>query len=130
MRGHPATRRSDNGRLWSVPRTVSKSVRFRARKLNHSGPLLGLAREKLGEIGGRAGQRRAAQLGNPRLHLGIDKGGIEFLIKPLDNGGGRAGRGRGARPTARPRRLPEIRHGWKPPPGPRTPARRYAKGGQ
>ena len=39
-------------------------VRFRPGKFDHLGPLLGLAREKLGEIGGRAGQRRATQLGN------------------------------------------------------------------
>src|SRR5437016_13929023 len=44
-------------------------VRFRAGAFDHLGPLLGLACEKLGEIGGRAGQRRATQLGNPLLHL-------------------------------------------------------------
>src|SRR5262245_43065779 len=47
------------------------SVRFRAGEFGHLGPLLGLACEKFGEIGGRAGQWRATQLSNPRLHLRV-----------------------------------------------------------
>jgi hypothetical protein len=55
--------------------------RLSARDFDHLSPLLGFGREKLGEIGGRAGEWRAAQLGNPRPHLGVGKGGVEFLIK-------------------------------------------------
>ena len=43
----------------------------------------------------------ATQLGNPRLHLRVGKGGVEFLIEPLNDGGGCVG-GRGdAVPRAR-----------------------------
>src|SRR5262249_56651563 len=77
------------------------SIRFRARQLDHLRPLLGFVREQLGEIGGRAGQRRAAPLGNPRLHLGVGEGGGGVLIEALDNNGGRAGGG-GAGPPPRP----------------------------
>src|SRR5262249_61879545 len=72
-----------------------------AGEFDHLGPLLSLAGEKLGEIGGRARQRRATQLGNPRLHSGVGKGGVEFLIEPLNNGGGGGGGGR-AGPTPPP----------------------------
>src|SRR6266545_2562971 len=46
-------------RLWNVPCGGQKSVRFRAREFNYSGPLLRFAREELGEVGGRAGGRGA-----------------------------------------------------------------------
>src|SRR5262249_61944160 len=82
------------GRSGRIGTRNEESVRLRARQFDPLGPLLGFGREQLGEVGGRAGQRRAAELGNPCLHLGIGKGGVEFLIEPVDDGGGRAG-GRG-----------------------------------
>src|SRR2546429_8651787 len=109
-------------RLWNVPRGGQKSVRFRAREFNYSGPLLRFAREEPGEVGGRAGQRRAAQLGNPRLHLGIDKGGIEFLVESLDNDGGRAGGARRPQTTPPPPTLAGKPPRLEAPPVPPKPA--------
>jgi len=41
---------------------------------DHLAPLLGLIRDELSELGGRAGQRDAAKVGKPRLQLGIGIG--------------------------------------------------------
>src|SRR5262249_59110899 len=101
--GAAACATATGGRLGSgqraggeIPRRGWDSVRFRARQLDHFRPLLGFIHEQLGEVGGRAGQRRATELGDARLHLGIGKGGVEFAVERLDDGGGRA-RGGGAR---------------------------------
>src|SRR5260370_37875132 len=89
------------------------SVWLRAGELTHLDPLFGFIREELCEVSGRAGQRRAAEIGNQCLHLGVGKGGVEFLIEPLDNVGGRAGRCGDAIPRARLIAWEEIGHGWK-----------------
>src|SRR5215831_6122646 len=99
-------RKFRRGSFMAFPLTCGGDlVHFRAGEFDHLGPLLSLAGEKLGEIGGRARQRRATQLGNPRLHSGVGKGGVEFLIEPLNNGGGCAGGRSDAVPRAKPHSL-------------------------
>jgi hypothetical protein len=62
--------------LWNVPRILG-SLRLDAGGLDHLGPLLGLIGDKLSEVGGRSSQDGAAQIGEPRLDLGI--GERDFL---------------------------------------------------
>ena len=52
---------------------------------DHLGPFLGFFRDQLAEVGGRAGKHRAAQVGKPRLELGIGEGGVDLLVEPVDN---------------------------------------------
>src|SRR5262249_26208068 len=91
------------GRSGRIGARREGSVRFRARQLDHLGPLLGFGREQLGEIGGRAGQRRAAPLGGPCLHPPGGKGSVGLAGgRPRGVGRG-AARGRaGARTTPPP----------------------------
>src|SRR5262249_50641207 len=121
-----STRRGSSSASWARARSTAcpeqsgrigtrreGSIRFPARQFDHLGPLLGFGREQLGEIGGGAGQRRAAEFGNPCLHLGVGEGGVEFAVERLDDGGGRAG-GRGdAIPRARLVARQKIPHGRK-----------------
>src|SRR5690242_3424359 len=48
-------------------------------------PLLGLVRNQLSEVGRRAWKCGDAQLGKPRLHLGISEGRIDLLVKLVNN---------------------------------------------
>src|SRR6202140_3154169 len=65
--------------------TKSASIRLDTRDLDHFGPFLGFRDDELAEVGGRAGQHRGAELGEPRLHLGIGEGRIGLLVEPLDH---------------------------------------------
>ena len=41
------------------------------------------------EIGGRAAEHGGAQIGKPCLDLGVGKRGVDFLVQPVDDFGGR-----------------------------------------
>ena len=56
---------------------------------DHLGPFLGFVSDELAEVGGRAGKDRAAQIGKPRLDLGIGEGRIDLLVELVDDFGGR-----------------------------------------
>jgi hypothetical protein len=50
--------------------------------LDNLAPLLSFGDDVLAEIGRRARQRRAAQLGKPRLDFGIEQSGIDSSCSP------------------------------------------------
>src|SRR5262249_1897688 len=80
-------RRSPNGTLWNIEQ-VRRSVDFRARKLDHLGPLLCICGDECAELGGRAFKHRVAEEGDARLHLGIGEAGIDRLVELVDDLGG------------------------------------------
>src|SRR5262245_48562864 len=58
-------------------------LNFSARELDHFAPLLDFISDEPGEVGRRAGKRRATELGNPCLRPRIGKRGIELLVEPF-----------------------------------------------
>src|SRR6476659_3481825 len=61
------------------------SLRLEARELDHLAPFLGFVCDELSEVCGRARQQRAAQIGKPRLDLGIVETGISLLVELVDD---------------------------------------------
>src|SRR5262245_30177389 len=61
------------------------SLRFEPRELHDLGPLFGFVGNEFSEIGGRAWQRRTAQIGKARLELGISESGINLLVELVDD---------------------------------------------
>src|SRR5262245_26807049 len=59
------------------------------RELDHLGPLLGFCGDQPAKIRRRACERRAAQLGEPRLDLGIGEACVDLLVELLDDLGRR-----------------------------------------
>src|SRR5215468_3099 len=76
------------GRLFSGAPSA-RSLRLDAREPDHFGPFLGLVSEELAERGGRARNRDGAEVGDPRLDRRIGETGIDLLVEPVDDGGGR-----------------------------------------
>src|SRR5581483_6775521 len=64
---------------------MTKSVRFDAGELDHLGPFLGFAADELLEVGGRAGEHVAAEIGKALSHSGIGERGIDLLVENLDH---------------------------------------------
>ena len=93
------TRASRSTRRYGI--CSRRSLGLEARELHHLGPLLGLVRDELAEIGGRAGKRRSAQVDKPRLDLGIGEASIDFLVELIDDLGGCVFRRSDAAPEAR-----------------------------
>jgi hypothetical protein len=75
--------------IWDIHPALSGSLRFDARDLDHLGPFRGFVGDELSEIGGRAHERRAAKLGEPRLDLGIGEASVDFMVQPADDLGRR-----------------------------------------
>src|SRR5262249_31071547 len=91
---------SRNGILWNAsPET--KLLRFDTRELDHLGPLLGFACDHLGELSRRSRQRLAAEVGKPRLDLGIGEASVDRPVERFDNLCRRALRRTEAAPEAR-----------------------------
>src|SRR5271169_2147214 len=65
------------------------SLRLEAGKLDHLCRLLGLVCDELSEIRGGATKHHSAQIGEPRLHLGVDESRIKLLVQLVDDIGGR-----------------------------------------
>src|SRR5262249_30852252 len=65
------------------------SVGPRARELDHLGPLLGFFDDEYSELGRRAAEHRRAQIGKPRLYLGVRKNGVHLLVEAADDLHGR-----------------------------------------
>ena len=71
-----------------------------SRTANHSGLMLAAritlahfsvsSAMKLAEVGGRARKHGAAQIGKPRLNLGIGEGGVDLVVELVDDLGRRA----------------------------------------
>src|SRR6516164_5827472 len=89
-----------NGTLWNID-SGSASLRLDAREFDHLGPLFGFVSYELAEIGRRAGKYRAAEVGQPRLHLGIGEGGVDLFVELVDDFGRRGFRCADAEPEAR-----------------------------
>src|SRR5262245_19456445 len=68
---------------------AERSLRFNAGCPNHLRPLFLVVYDELSEVGGRAGNHRAANIGKPRLHLGIGERCIDFLVELADDLGRR-----------------------------------------
>ena len=82
------TSHSRNGR-YGISAAAVASVCLDVGRPDHLAPLLGFVGDELSEVGGRARKHRAAQIGEPRLHLGIGEAGIDLLVELLDDLGGR-----------------------------------------
>jgi hypothetical protein len=76
-------------------------LRLDVRKFHHLAPFLGFFGDQLAEIGGRARKCSGAQLGKPRLHLGIGKSRVDLLVELLHDLGRRGPRCADAVPGAR-----------------------------
>ena len=72
-------RYSRNGRYGTLDR-VTASVRLDVEGPDDVAPLLGFLGDQLAELGRRSRQRRAAEVGEPRLHPRIGKVGIDLLV--------------------------------------------------
>ena len=86
-------------------------LRLDAGEPDHLAPLLGFVRDELAEVGGRARKHRAAQIGKPRLHLGIGERGVDLPVELVDDLGGRVLGRADAEPRARLVARHEIAHG-------------------
>ena len=64
---------------------TSGSFRLDICEFDHFRPLLGFVGNELSEVVRRAGQRRAAQVGETGLSLGITDGDIYFPVQLFDN---------------------------------------------
>src|SRR5258708_25017343 len=64
-------------------------LRRRTREFTRLVPLFGSVGHELAEVGRRACQRRAAQIGEPRLDIWIREPRIDFLVELVDDFGGR-----------------------------------------
>src|SRR3954471_15875558 len=71
------------------PLDRSRLLRLHIGGADHLAPLLGLGGDELAELGGRAGQHRAAQFGQPRLQFRIGKTGVDLLVELVDDIGRR-----------------------------------------
>src|SRR5262249_34573612 len=60
------------------------SFRLDVRRPDYLAPLLGFVGDELGEVGRRARKHRRAQIGNPRLHLGISEPSVYFFVEFVD----------------------------------------------
>src|SRR5262249_25485532 len=63
----------------------TSSLRLRAREPHYLGPLLGLIKNQLAEVGGRTGNHCAPEVGKSRLHLGVGEACIDLLVEPVND---------------------------------------------
>src|SRR5215510_10858346 len=93
------------GKFHSVPslncRRRDTSFRLDVGRPDHLAPLLSIVGDKLTEVAGRARKDAAAEVGKPRLDIGIGKASIDLLVEFLDDRGRRALRCADALPAAR-----------------------------
>src|SRR6516165_12075771 len=101
----------ENGRLWNVGRGPPL-VRLDVGRPDHLAPLLGFVSDELAEFGRRHRQRYAAEVGKPRLHLGIGEGGVDLLVEPVDNRDRGVLRRPDADPEARLIARHKVAHDW------------------
>src|SRR5215831_4914450 len=77
------------------------SLRLDAGELDHLGPLLGFFDDELPKFSGRADNRCASQVGQPRLDFGIGEARVDLLVELLDDLGWRGLRCADAEPETR-----------------------------
>src|SRR5215470_4319715 len=66
------------------------SLQFDAGELYHLAPLLGFLGDQRAELGRRHRHGNAAQVVEPRFHLGVGKAGVDLFVELVDDVGGRA----------------------------------------
>src|SRR5215813_7026958 len=66
--------------LWNVGRLVV-SLRLDASELYHLAPLLGFVYDQFAELGRRSRQRRAAEVGEARPHLGVGERRVDLFVE-------------------------------------------------
>src|SRR5262245_40864682 len=71
--------------LRNIEREFLGLFRLGARELDDLGPLLGVFGDELCKVGGRARKRSAAQVGKPRLDLGVSETRIDLLVELVDD---------------------------------------------
>src|SRR5262249_50549452 len=74
--------------LWNT-RASPASVRLDAGEPHHLAPLLGFLRDQLAEVSGRTRKHRAAEVSEPRFHVGIGEASVDLLVEFLDDLGRR-----------------------------------------
>jgi hypothetical protein len=82
----PAIRRTGVTEYWIG---TAASVRLDVGRSDHLRPLLGVVGDELGEVGGRARQRRASEVSQLRLDFGIGEARVDLLVELLDDLGWR-----------------------------------------
>src|SRR5215831_20076434 len=63
---------------------VTASVCFDVRRPDHLAPLLGFVDDQLAEVSGRTRKHRAAEVSEPRFHVGIGEASVDLLVEFLD----------------------------------------------
>src|SRR5215472_2006873 len=69
----------------ALPLGDGRSVQLGAGQFHHLAPLLGLFHDELAEVARRAPQCDAAEVGKPRLHLGVGNACIDLLVELFDD---------------------------------------------
>src|SRR5262249_3836381 len=80
--------RSPNG-SYGISVRIAGSLRLDAGRLDHLGPFLGFVGNELAKIGGRARERRAAEVGEPCFHVRVCEGRVDLFVEFLDDLGRR-----------------------------------------
>src|SRR5262249_39672685 len=104
--------------LWNIWSESRGSLRLETQRLDHLGPFLGFVGDELAKIGGRARKRRAAEVGEPRFHVGVCEGRVDLPVELVDDLDGCAFWRAHAVPTARLRgrhKFPHNRNLRQPP---------------
>ena len=65
------------------------SFGLRAGELHNLAPFFGFLSDQLAEVSGRTRKRRAAEVSEPRFHVGIGESRIDLLVEFVDDLGGR-----------------------------------------
>src|SRR5262245_42424820 len=77
------------GKLHSVPSLNwprrDTSFRLDVGRPDHFAPLLGFLGDQLAEVSGRTRKHRAAEVSEPRFHVGIGKGRVDLRVELVDN---------------------------------------------
>ena len=56
------------------------SIRLDACEPHHLAPLLGFLGDQLAEVSGRTRKHRAAEVSEPRFHVGIGEASVDLLV--------------------------------------------------
>src|SRR5262245_29196181 len=105
------TPESEHGALRNWPRSRGL-LRLDVGRPDHLAPLPVSLDDELAKLGGRAGKHRGAEVGDPCLHFGVGKGGIDLLVELSDDLGGCVPWRPDAVPGTRLVARHEIAEGW------------------
>src|ERR1700730_16963763 len=79
------------GTLWNIGAAATAlSSRLDIGCPHHLAPLISFICDKCSQFGGRPEEGRHAHVSEPHLHVGTAKNGVDLLVEPLDDFGGRA----------------------------------------